>query len=182
MTPGKVKKQVNIVLSNPPFGGIEEDGTEKNFPESFRTKETADLFLALIIKILKKNGRAGVVLPDGSLSGNGVTTRIRKELLTECNLHTVVRMPKGVFNPYTSIKTNLLFFDKGKSTQEIWFYEMPYPEGVKNFSRSRPISVSHFDSVKSWWINKRENEFAWKISIEEVEKSEYNLDFQNPNI
>jgi type I restriction enzyme M protein len=174
------KDQVSIVLSNPPFGGIEEDGIEKNFPENFRTKETADLFLTLIIKILKKGGRAGVVLPDGSLGGNGVTTRIRKELLTNCNLHTVIRMPKGVFNPYTSIKTNLLFFEKGKPTEEIWYYEMPYPEGYKNFSKSRPISSNHFDKVKKWWANKEVNEFAWKVDIEQIRKNNYSLDFNNP--
>ncbi len=176
----KSKEQVNIVLSNPPFGGIEEDGTEKNFPENFRTKETADLFLALIIKVLKKNGRAGVVLPDGSLSGNGVTTKIRKELLAKCNLHTVIRMPKGVFNPYTSIKTNLLFFEKGKPTKEIWFYEMPYPEGYKNFSKSRPISINHFNSIRNWWSERKESEFAWKVGMDEVKESGYNLDFKNP--
>jgi len=176
----KSKDRVDVVLSNPPFGGIEEDGTEKNFPENFRTKETADLFLALIIKVLKKNGRAGVVLPDASLNGNGVRAKIRKELLTKCNLHTIIRMPKGVFNPYTSIKTNLLFFEKGKPTEEIWYYEMPYPEGYKNFSKSRPISTSHFDSINSWLINKQENKFAWKIDIEEVKESDYNLDFKNP--
>ena len=174
--------QVDIILSNPPFGGQEEDGTEKNFPDKFRTKETADLFLALIIKILKKNGRAAVVLPDGSLFGEGVKRRIKEELLTNCNLHTIVRLPNGVFNPYTAIKTNLLFFDKGKKTKEIWFYEMTYPEGISNFSRSRPIDIKHFDSIKDWWQQRLENEFAWKVSYETIRQNDFNLDMKNPRV
>lgn len=176
------KDLVNVVLSNPPFGGTEEDGTEKNFPQKFRTKETADLFLALIIKILKKDGRAGVVLPDGSLFGEGVKTRIKEELLTKCNLHTIVRLPNGVFNPYTSIKTNLLFFDKGKATKEVWYYEMPYPEGISNFSRSRPIDIKHFNNIKTWWTNREENQYAWKVSLDEIKERNFNLDIKNPHI
>ena len=169
-------------MSNPPFGGQEEDGIEKNFPEEFRTKETADLFLALIIKILKKNGRAAVVLPDGSLFGEGVKTRIKEELLTTCNLHTIVRLPSGVFNPYTGIKTNLLFFEKGKATKETWYYEMPYPEGIKNFSTSRPIDISHFEKIKEWWFNRAENEYSWKVSFKEIKNRNFNLDIKNGNI
>lgn len=170
---------VNIVLSNPPFGGQEEDGIEKNFPEEFRTKETADLFLALIIKILKKNGRAAVVLPDGSLFGEGIKTRIKEELLTKCNLHTIIRLPNGVFNPYTGIKTNLLFFDKGTATKETWYYEMPYPLGIKNFSTSRPIDISHFEKIKEWWFNRTENDYAWKVSYKEIKNRNFNLDIKN---
>ena len=173
---------VNIVLSNPPFGGQEEDGTEKNFPEEFRTKETADLFLALIIKILKKNGRAAVVLPDNSLFGEGVKMRIKEELLTKCNLHTIIRLPNGVFNPYTGIKTNLLFFEKGKPTKEIWYYEMPYPNGIKNFSSSRPVDIKHFDDIKKWWLERKENEYAWKVSLEEIKQRDFNLDIKNANV
>jgi type I restriction enzyme M protein len=176
------KNQVNIVLSNPPFGGQEEDGTEKNFPEEFRTKETADLFLALIIKILKKNGRAAVVLPDGSLFGEGVKKRIKEELLAKCNLHTIVRLPNGVFNPYTGIKTNLLFFEKGKSTKEIWYYEMPYPDGIKNFSSSRPVDIKHFDEIKKWWIDRKENEYSWKVSLDEIKRRNFNLDIKSANV
>jgi type I restriction enzyme M protein len=175
------ENQVNIVLSNPPFGGQEEDGVEKNFPEKFRTKETADLFLALIIKILKKNGRAAVVLPDGSLFGEGIKTKIKEELLTKCNLHTIIRLPNGVFNPYTSIKTNLLFFEKGKSTKETWYYEMPYPEGIKNYSTSRPIDIHHFDEIKNWWLDRKENEYAWKVTFEEIKNRNFNLDIKNGN-
>ena len=173
------KNQVNIVLSNPPFGGQEEDGTEKNFPKELRTKETADLFLALIIKILNAKGRAAVVLPDSSLSGEGVRKRIKEELLEKCNLHTVIRLPSGIFNPYTPIKTNLLFFEKGKSTKNIWYYEMPYPIGVKNFNKSRSIEISDFQEVKDWWINRQENEYAWKVSIEEIKEKGINLDIKN---
>lgn len=175
----KTNDLVNIVLSNPPFGGQEEDGIEKNFPEEFRTKETADLFLVLIIKILKKNGRAAVVLPDGSLFGEGVKTRIKEELLTKCNLHTIIRLPNGVFNPYTSIKTNLLFFEKGKATKETWYYEMPYPEGIKNFSTTRPIDISHFENIKEWWFNRTENDYAWKVSFKEIKNRNFNLDIKS---
>ncbi|WP_024773003.1 class I SAM-dependent DNA methyltransferase [Aquimarina macrocephali] len=178
----KSTNQVNLVLSNPPFGGQEEDDTEKSFPEEFRTKETAELFLALIIKILKKDGRASVVLPDGSLFGEGVKSRIKQELLTKCNLHTIIRLPKGVFNPYTGINTNLLFFEKGKPTKEIWYYEMPYPKGIKNFSRSRPIDIKHFDDIKKWWKDRKENEFAWKVSIDEIKERKFNLDIKNAHV
>ncbi|MCL1665784.1 type I restriction-modification system subunit M [Elizabethkingia ursingii] len=176
------KNQVDIVLSNPPFGGQEENGIEKNFPEEFRTKETADLFLALIIKILKKNGRAAVVLPDGSLFGEGIKTRIKEELLTKCNLHTIIRLPNGIFNPYTSIKTNLLFFEKGKTTKNIWYYEMPYPEGIRNFSSSKPVDIKHFDEIRKWWINREENKFASNVSIQEIKRRNFNLDIKNTSV
>jgi len=176
------KDRVNVVLSNPPFGGTEEDGTEKNFPKKFQTKETADLFLALIIKILKADGRAGVVLPDGSLFGEGVKTRIKEELMAKCNLHTIVRLPNGVFSPYTNIKTNLLFFDKGTKTKDIWFYELPYPDGIKNFNKTRPINIKDFDDLKKWWTNRTENEYAWKITAEDIKAKDYNLDSKNPHV
>lgn len=172
---------VDIVLSNPPFGGIEEEEVDKNFPKDFQTKETADLFLALIIKILKKKGRAGVVLPDGILFGNGVKTRIKEQLLETCNLHTIIRLPGGVFNPYTAIKTNILFFEKGKKTKDIWYYEMPLPEGIKSFNRSRPIEINHFDDIKTWWVNRKENEYAWKISMKEIQQRNFDLDIKNPS-
>lgn len=176
----KGKELVDVVLSNPPFGGIEEEDVDNNFPEEFKTKETADLFLALIIKILKPKGRAGVVLPDGILFGNGVKTRIKKQLLESCNLHTIIRLPSGVFNPYTAIKTNILFFDKGKKTKDIWFYEMPLPDGIKSYNRTRPIEISHFSEIKNWWNNRTENDFAWKTTFKEVQQRNYDLDFKNP--
>ena len=131
-----MRDRVDVVLTNPPFGGMEEDGIEQNFPREFRTRETADLFLLLIVELLKPGGRAAVVLPDGTLFGEGVKTRLKERLLTECELHTIVRMPNGVFAPYTSIKTNVLFFEKGRPTTEVWYYEHPYPEGYKSYSKT----------------------------------------------
>lgn len=175
------KDRVDIILMNPPFGGTEEDGTENNFPQKFRTKETADLFLALIIKLLKDGGRCAVVLPDGSLFGEGVKTRIKEELLAKCNLHTLIRLPNGVFSPYTNIKTNLLFFEKGTPTKEVWYYEHPYPSGQKSYNKTKPININEFKPEKSWWNNRKENEFAWKVSIDEIKKRNYNLDITNPH-
>lgn len=174
--------RVDCIVTNPPFGGIEEEGIENNFPTSFRTRETADLFLVYIMKMLKPNGRAGVVLPDGSLFGEGVKTRIKAELLQECNLHTIIRLPNGVFNPYTGIKTNLLFFTKGTPTKEIWYYEHPLPKGIKNYSRSNPITIDEFLPEKEWWNNRVENEHAWKVCIDDIKDTNYNLDVKNPHI
>ena len=174
--------RVDIILTNPPFGGTEEDGTEQNFPQKFRTKETADLFLALIIKLLKPHGRAAVVLPDGTLFGEGVKTRLKEELLEKCNLHTIVRLPNGVFAPYTGIKTNILFFEKGSPTKEIWYFEHPYPEGVKNYNKTRPVDIKEFDLEKAWWNNRVENEYAWKVPVKEIVKRGFNLDVKNPKI
>jgi len=172
---------VDVILTNPPFGGTEEEGIDTNFPPKFQTKETADLFLVLILALLKTGGRAAVVLPDGTLFGEGVKTRIKEELLTKCNLHTIVRLPNGVFNPYTSIKTNLLFFEKGKPTEDIWYYEHPYPKGQKSYNKGKPINIKEFDAEKAWWNDRVENEYAWKVSIEEIKKRNYNLDIKNPN-
>ena len=172
--------RVDVILTNPPFGGVEEDGTETNFPSKFRTKETADLFLALIIRLLKTNGRAAVVLPDGTLFGEGVKTRIKEELMEKCNLHTIVRLPNGVFNPYTSIKTNLLFFEKGSPTKDIWYFEHPYPPGAKSYNKSKPINIKEFDLEKAWWNNREENKYAWKVSAKEIKERGYNLDIKNP--
>ena len=178
----KGSDKVDIVLSNPPFGGVEEDGTEHNFPQKFRTKETADLFLALIIKLLDVGGRAAVVLPDGTLFGEGVKTRIKEDLLEKCNLHTIVRLPNGVFAPYTGIKTNILFFEKGSPTKEIWYFEHPYPHGVKNYNKTRPIDIKEFDLEKAWWNNRVENEYAWKVPVKEIVKRGFNLDVKNPKV
>ena len=175
------KDKVDIILSNPPFGGVEEDGTETNFPQKFRTKETADLFLALIVRLLKDGGRAAVVLPDGTLFGEGVKTRVKEELLAKCNLHTIVRLPNGVFNPYTGINTNLLFFEKGTSTKEIWYYEHPYPEGVKSYNKTKPINIKEFDAEKDWWKKRKGSPLAWKITLDEIKAKNYNLDFKNPH-
>ncbi|MFN7882194.1 MAG: class I SAM-dependent DNA methyltransferase, partial [bacterium] len=143
-------ERVDIVLTNPPFGGKEEDGIENNFP-TFRTKETADLFLALIVRLLKDGGRAAVVLPDGTLFGEGIKTRLKEHLMEECNLHTIVRLPNSVFRPYASIGTNLLFFEKGAPTQDIWFWEHRVPEGQKAYSMTRPIRLKHLADCAAWW-------------------------------
>jgi type I restriction enzyme M protein len=173
--------RVDIIVTNPPFGGIEEDGIQVNFPQQFQTKETADLFMVLLMYMLKDTGRAGIVLPDGFLFGEGVKTTIKEKLLDEFNLHTIVRLPNGVFSPYTAINTNLLFFDKGQPTKEIWYFEHPLPEGYKSYSKTKPISIQEFDIEKQWW-NKREiNNYAWKVSIEDIKARNYNLDIKNPN-
>lgn len=178
-------ERVDIVLTNPPFGGREEDGIEDNFP-TFRTKETADLFLALIVRLLKADGRAAVVLPDGTLFGEGVKTRLKEHLMEECNLHTIVRLPNSVFKPYASIGTNLLFFEKGTPTKDIWFYEHRVPEGQKAYSMTKPIRLEHFQECVAWWggnerKGRKEMPQAWRVSAEEVRARGYNLDIKNPH-
>jgi type I restriction enzyme M protein len=178
--------RVDIVLTNPPFGGREEDGIESNFPKDFQTRETADLFLALIVRLLKPGGRAAVVLPDGTLFGEGVKTRLKKHLMEECNLHTIVRLPNSVFKPYASIGTNLLFFEKGEPTKEIWFYEHRVPENQKAYSMTRPIRLEHLQLCADWWggakrKGRKETEVAWSVTANEVKARGYNLDFKNPN-
>jgi type I restriction enzyme M protein len=174
--------RVDIALTNPPFGGREEDGIETNFPRHFQTRETADLFLALIVRLLKSGGRAAVVLPDGSLFGEGVKTRLKEHLLEECNLHTIVRLPNSVFKPYASIGTNLLFFEKGTPTKEIWYYEHRVPEGQKAYSMTRPIRIEHMKPCAEWWDKREESELAWKVGIDEIKARNYNLDFKNPHV
>jgi type I restriction enzyme M protein len=176
------RDRVDVIVTNPPFGGMEEDGIETNFPATYQTRETADLFLVLIMHLLKDGGRAAIVLPDGTLFGEGVKSRIKEKLLTECNLHTIVRLPNGVFAPYTGIKTNLLFFEKGKPTKEIWYYEHTYPEGVKSYNKTKPIRIEEFGPEKAWWTNRTENEHAWRVPVEQVIANGFNLDIKNPNV
>ncbi|MDW3181498.1 class I SAM-dependent DNA methyltransferase, partial [Roseobacter sp.] len=178
-------ERVDIVLTNPPFGGKEEDGIESNFP-TFRTRETADLFLALIIRLLKPGGRAAVVLPDGSLFGEGIKTRLKEHLMEECNLHTIVRLPNSVFKPYASIGTNLLFFEKGTPTQDIWYWEHKVPETQKAYSMTKPIRLEHLDECAAWWggaarEGRVEGPQAWKVTAEEIKARGYNLDVKNPH-
>lgn len=169
-------EQVYCVITNPPFGGLEEDGVGADYPADVRTRETADMFLTLISrKLLRDGGRAAVVLPDGVLFGDGIKGKIKEWLLEHCNLHTIVRLPNGAFNPYTGIKTNLLFFTKGKATETIWFYEHPYPEGYKSYSKTKPIRLEEFQTENAWWGNEAndyaervENEFAWKIDFKSL--------------
>ena len=175
------KDRVDVIVTNPPFGGMEEDGIENNFPAAFRTRETADLFLLLIMHLLKPTGRAALVLPDGTLFGEGVKTRIKEKLLEECNLHTIVRLPNGVFSPYTGIKTNLLFFEKGGPTKHVWYYEHPYPPGAKSYNKTKPMRIEEFEPEKKWWKKRKESEFAWKVSVKDIKANGYNLDIKNPN-
>jgi len=174
--------KVECIITNPPFGGYEDDGVGSDYPADLRTRETADMFMALMIKkLLKENGRAAVVLPDGFLFGDGIKGTLKKLLLRDCKLHTIIRMPKGVFAPYTTIKTNLLFFTKGTTvddgtehfhTDTIWFYEHPYPKGYKSYSKTKPIRLEEFKPEQEWWgtedndfADRVENEFAWKVDF-----------------
>jgi type I restriction enzyme M protein len=174
------KDRVNVILANPPFGGIVANNNETNFPQTYRTKESADLFLILMIHILKQGGRAGIVLPDGSLTGDGVKQRVRQRLLAECNLHTIIRLPNSVFQPYASVATNLLFFDKGTPTKEVWYYEHRMPVGHKAYNKTRPIQAKEFEPIKAWWNNREESEIVWKIDIKTIIEREYDLDVKNP--
>lgn len=176
------KDKVDVILANPPFGASVADGVETNFPQNYRTTESADLFLLLMVRYLTDRGRAGIVLPDGSLTGDGVKQRIRQHLLENCNLHTIVRLPSSVFQPYASVATNLLFFDKGKSTKETWYWEHKLPEGVKAYNKTRPIQKNEFEGLEKWWKKRKENEQAWKVSIETIVSNGYNLDIKNPHI
>ena len=190
----EASEMVDVIVTNPPFGGSEEDGIEKNFPSELQTKETADLFLQYIIEMLKDGGRAAVVLPDGTLFGEGVKTKIKKLLLAECNLHTLVRLPNSVFAPYTSIKTNILFFEKGAPTKDIWYYEVPLPTGVKAFNKTKPMKIDDFSVCLDWWgegssvseksarTGRQETEQAWQVSIDEIIERGYNLDIKNPHV
>ncbi len=136
--------------------------------------------MILILKLLKNNGRAAVILPDGFLYGEGTRTRIKEELLAKCNLHTIVRLPNGVFSPYTNIKTNLLFFDKGIPTENVWFFEHNLPNFQKNYSRSRPINLNEFEVEKKWWNHRVETDYSWKVTIDDIKKRNYNLDISSP--
>lgn len=179
--------RVDVITTNPPFGAVVQDGIESNFPPYFRTKETTDLFLALIIHVLKPGGRAAVVLPDGSLFGEGVKTRLKEHLMEECNLHTIVRLPNSVFKPYASIGTSLLFFEKGTPTQDIWFYEHRVPEAQKAYSMNKPMRIEHLQDCVDWWggatrEGRVETDVAWRVTADEVKSRGYNLDFKNPHV
>ena len=174
------KHRVNAILANPPFGGIVANNNENNFPQNFRTKESADLFLILMIHLLKQGGRAGIVLPDGSLTGDGVKQRVRQKLLEDCNLHTIIRLPNSVFQPYASVATNLLFFTKGSPTKEVWYYDHLLPEGYKAYNKTKPIQAKEFDPIKTWWTDRKESDIAWKVDIQTIIDRNYDLDIKNP--
>ena len=189
------RDRVDIILTNPPFGGEEEKGIQGNFPEDKQTSETALLFLQLIMRKLRKHSlsamgrgtkgevlpaRAAVVVPNGTLFGDGVCARIKEELLKEFNLHTIVRLPNGVFAPYTGIPTNVLFFDRSGPTRDVWYYEQPLPEGRKNYTKTAPIQFEEFSGLISWWNKRKENEQAWKVPAVELLANNCNLDRKNP--
>lgn len=148
------KDRVDVIVTNPPFGGAEDAAVKQNFPGEFQTSETADLFMALIMNLLKDRGRCGVVLPDGFMFGDGVKATIKEKLLKEYGLHTIIRLPQ-VFKPYASVNTNLLFFQKGITSRGVWFYRLDYPEGVKSFTKTKPMQDKHFDPVREWWADKQ---------------------------
>lgn len=178
------RDRVDIILTNPPFGGEEERGILGNFPEDKQTSETALLFLQLIMRKLRrapKPGRAGVVVPNGTLFAGGVAARIKQELLEEFDLHTIVRLPNGVFAPYTSIPTNILFFSRGGPTRAVWYYEQPLPEGRKNYTKTQPIQFEEFKPLLTWWSDRQESERAWKVPAAQIAESGYNLDIKNPS-
>ncbi len=172
------KDQVDVILANPPFGASIADGVETNFPATYRCRESADLFIILMLQLLKTNGRCAIVLPDGSITGEGVKARIREKLLTDCNLHTIVRLPQSTFFPAT-VSTNLLFFEKGAPTKEIWYYEHRLPEGQKSYSKQKPIKFEEFKPLIKWWNKRKENEIAWKVKIEDL--NNWDLDIKNAN-
>mgnify|MGYP002141826165 CR=1 FL=1 len=176
----KRSQEVDVILANPPFGGMVAHGNEKNFPETYRTKESADLFLLLFIRYLKHGGRCAIVLPDGSLTGDGVKERIRKKLLEDCNLHTIIRLPNSVFQPYATVATNLLFFEKGTPTKDVWYYEHRLPEWQKSYSKTKAIELREFNPIKTWWNDRKESDISWKVSINFLKEHWYDLDIKNP--
>ena len=179
----KEEDRFDCIMMNPPYGGTEEKIIQSNFPTELQTSETADLFVALILYRLKQNGRVGIILPDNFLFGNENSQKALKErLLNECNLHTIVKLPAGVFAPYTSITTNILFFDKTEATKEIWYYDVPLPEGYRSFSKTKPFKAIHLDGVRKWWNDRNKEDLnSYKVTIDEVRAKEFNLDFKNPN-
>ena len=171
------KDRVDVILANPPFGASIADGVETNFPATYRCKESADLFIILMLQLLKANGRAAIVLPDGSITGEGIKARIREKLLTDCNLHTIIRLPNSTFFPAT-VSTNLLFFEKGNKTKDIWYYQHKLPEGQKTYSKTKPIQFNEFQPIIDWWNNRKENDQAWKVNINDIK--DFDLDIKNP--
>jgi type I restriction enzyme M protein len=191
--------RVDVILTNPPFGGEEEATIKNNFPANLQTAETALLFLQVIMRRLRRlgrgpspesGGRAAIVVPDGTLFADGVAARIKAQLLREYNLHTIVRLPNGVFAPYTTIPTNLLFFDRSHPTEEIWYYQVLPPEGRKNYSKTKPMQFEEFADCIKWWPHdqREENQHAWRVKASDIIKTDdngtvlsVNLDIKNPN-
>ena len=173
------RQQVECILANPPFGASIADGVETNFPQSFRCRESADLFVILMIQLLKPGGRCAIVLPDGCITGDGYKERIREKLLTDCNLHTIIRLPQSTFFPAT-VSTNLLFFQKGTPTQEIWYWEHRLPEGQKSYSKTKAIQFDEFAPLIEWWDKREESDVAWKVKVEDLKRG-FDLDVKNPH-
>lgn len=174
------RQQVDVILANPPFGAGIAEGVESNFPQAFRCRESADLFVVLMIQLLKPGGRAAIVLPDGCITGEGYKVRIREKLLTDCNVHTIVRLPQSTFHPAT-VSTNLLFFEKGTPTKEIWYYEHRLPDDQKSYSKTKPIQFHEFEAMQDWWNKREENEVAWRVRVGDL-KDGFDLDVKNPNL
>jgi type I restriction enzyme M protein len=179
--------RVDVILTNPPFGGEEENSIAQAFPKGYQTRETAWLFLQAVIRKLKPNGRCAIVLPNGALFGEGIGAKIKKRLLEECDLHTIVRLPQGVFAPYTQIPANLLFFEKTGPTKETWFYQIDPPEGRKGYAKTRPMRYEEFAECAEWWggkdrTNRSENDRVWRIPVADIVAGGYNLDLANPKI
>src|SRR5262249_40011054 len=181
------KERVDVILTNPPFGGEEEKGIQRNFPDDRQTAETALLFLQLIMRRLKRQltpvgrpARAAVVVPNGTLFGDGVCARIKEELLKDFKLHTIVRLPNGVFAPYTGIPTNILFFDRSGPTKDVWYYEQPLPEGRKNYTKTQPMQFEEFKDCIVWWGKRKDGDQAWNVPATELLNANCNLDRKNP--
>ena len=171
------KDRVDVILANPPFGASIADGVETNFPATYRCRESADLFVILMLQLLKPKGRWAIVLPDGSITGDGVKARIREKFLTDANLHTIIRLPQSTFFPAT-VSTNLLFFEKGIKTKDIWYYEHKLPEGQKSYSKKKPIQFNEFQPILDWWNDRKESDVAWKVNVKDLKN--WNLDIRNP--
>jgi len=187
-------QRVDIVLANPPFGGEEEKGILNNFPDDKQTTETALLFLQLIMRKLKRKkptqegGRAAIVVPHGTLFAPGIAARVKKQLVEDFNLHTIIRLGEGIFAPYTTIPCNLLFFEQGEPTKQVWYYELLPPADKKKYSKTKPIQFEEFDEIKKWWNKRIENDNAWKVKISDIIQNDengklinVNLDIKNPN-
>jgi len=180
------RDRVDVIVTNPPFGGEEERGILSNFPEDKQTAETALLFLQMIMRKLRRpaganrGGRCGMVVPNGVLFGDGICARIKEELLKDFNLHTIVRLPNGVFAPYTGIHTNLLFFDRSGPTREVWYYEQPLPQGRKSYTKTGPMQFEEFSGCLTWWKNREESDRAWKVPVTTLLGDACNLDRKNP--
>lgn len=175
------KDKFDVILMNPPYGGSERAEIQNNFPSSMKSAETADLFIVLIMYRLKLGGRAAVVVPDGFLFGSGNKTEIKKALFSKFKVHTIIRLPTSVFSPYTSIATNIIFFDNTGKTKETWFYRVDMPEGYKHFSKTKPIKLEHLNELKNWWDKRLEKQLdgfdkVKKYTIEEIKELDYNLD------